>query len=263
MTWRPVVLAGLVPLWLTVAGQAADDDAVAPDRPDVTNSTQTVPAGAVQIETGIEYRRTSQAGAAAERRLAGQATLRAGVTRSLEIRLDGEPIVRLRGSEDGTAFGELVLGLKYRFLDQADQSWWPSLGVQPFVTLPTARPPVGSGRTDFGVAGLVSWRLPLDLSLDVNAGLTAVGQSGPEDYLLQGLASASFGKQITERLAGFVELFFASRDERDGRDSLGIDGGLVFLLTRWLALDAAVGTSLRGRVPDYVVRAGVSVRFGR
>ena len=43
---------------------------------------------------------------------------------------------------------------------------------------------------------------------------------------------------------------------------VGIDGGLVWTLTRNLALDVAVGTSLYGRAPDFFVRAGGSIRFG-
>jgi hypothetical protein len=234
---------------LAVVGgaHAAEDAAVAPDRPSVTNSAQTVPPGSLQIETGVEYGRTSRAGEAAERRLAWQGTFRLGLTDRLEVRLEGEPLVRLRGSEDETGAGDLALGLKYRFLDQAEQSRWP----------------IGSGRTDFGIVGLASWDLPWDLSLDINAGLVAVGQSQPDGYLIQGLASASLGKQITGRLSGFVEVFFASRGERDGRHNLGFDTGVSFLLTRLVALDAAVETSLTGRGPDYAVRAGVSVRFSR
>ena len=263
MSWRPLALAVCLLLGVVDRGHAAEEAAVAPDRPGVTNSAQTVPPGTLQIETGVEYARTSQAVEAAERRLAWQGAFRLGLTDRLEARLEGEPVVRLRGPEDETGAGDLALGLKYRFLDQAEQSRWPSLGLQPFVKLPTASQPIGSGRTDFGIVGLASWDLPWDLNLDVNAGLAAVGQSQPGGYLVQALASASLGKQITGRVSGFVEVFFASRGERDGRHNLGFDTGASFLLTRRVALDAAVETSLTGRGPDYAVRAGVSVLFSR
>ncbi|HEV8440956.1 MAG TPA: transporter [Methylomirabilota bacterium] len=260
---RALALVVCLLLGVSDLGGAVEDDAVAPDRPDVTNSTQTVPPGAVQLETGLEYSRASQADAPAERRLALQGTLRVGVTTRLELRLEGEPLVRLRGSDEDTGPGEWALGLKYRFLDQAEPSWRPSLGLHAFVKLPTAREPIGSGRADVGVLALATWDLPWDLGLDVNAGVAAVGQSHPDGYLIQGLVSASLSKQITERLSGFVELFFASRDRRDGRDNVGFDTGVLFLLTRALAADAAVGTLLGGRGPDYVFRAGLSLRLGR
>jgi hypothetical protein len=58
-------------------------------------------------------------------------------------------------------------------------------------------------------------------------------------------------------------LFFASRDERDGRDTLGLDAGVIYFLTRRVALDAAVEAAFRGNGPDYAFRAGFSLRIGR
>lgn len=235
---------------------------VAPDRPDVTNSTQTVPPGAFQLEAGLEYARTRLAASQAERRLAVQAALRVGLTDGLEVRLEGEPLVRVRGADEDTGNGDLALGFKYRFLDSEEgRWWWPSLGVQPFVKVPVARAPLGSERPDFGLVALATLELPSQLSLDVNAGLAAVGQTRPNGYLLEALVSASLSRALTSRLSGFVELFFASRGEREGRDALGLDTGVVFLLTRRIALDAAVETSLTGRGPDYALRGGASLRF--
>lgn len=236
---------------------------VAPDRPDVTDSTETVPFGALQLEAGLEYARTSLAASPAERRLAVEALLRAGLTDRFEVRLAGEPLVRLQGALEETDHGDLTLGFKYRFLDSENGRWWPALGVESFVKFPIAEAPIGSERPDLGLLALASLGLPWQLSLDLNAGLAAVGQVRPNGYLLQALVSASLGHDVTDRLSTFVELVFTSRGDRDGRNTLGFDTGVVYLLTRRLALDAAVGTSLTGRGPEYFFRAGSSVRFGR
>jgi hypothetical protein len=257
-------LALLTCALLCVSGVWAVEDVpskVAPDRPDVSNSTETVPLGALQIETGLEYARSSVADGPDERRLAAQATIRTGLTDRLEVRLEGEPLVRLRQEQDDTGIGDLDLGLKYRFFDPPEGQWWPSLGVQPFIKVPVAKTPIGSARTDFGLLALATQELPWQLSLDVNAGLVAVGQ--PHGYLLQALASASVSREFTERLSPFVEVFFASRDERDGRDTLGLDAGVIYFLTRRLALDAAMAAAFRGNGPDYAFRAGFSLRIGR
>jgi hypothetical protein len=50
---------------------------------------------------------------------------------------------------------------------------------------------------------------------------------------------------------------------RDERDKPGLDTGMIYLLTRRVSLDAALGTTLAGRGPDYVLRAGLSLRLGR
>jgi len=253
---------GLV-LALAAGPAAAAESEVAPDRPSVSNSAETVPLGAVQIETGIGYQVSSVAGSATERRTGWAVTLRAGLSDRLEARIESEPFVYLRADREDTGPGDVTLGLKYRFLDAAEGQWWPALGVQPFVKLPAASEPIGSGRPDFGAVALASLSLPWDLSLDVNAGVTLVGQARPSGYIVQAVASAALGRRLNERLSVYGEVFFASRGERGGRDAVGVDAGLSFFVTPRVALDGAVETVLRGSGPDYGVRAGLSVRFGR
>lgn len=240
---------------------AQDDPALEVDRPDVSNSTATVGPGVFQLETGVEYARSSAAASAAERRFALQVTLRAGLTDRLELRLEGEPLVTLRGEDPATGLGDLTVALKYRVLDARDGA--PALGILPFVTLPVAEAPIGPERPDFGVVLLADFELPWQLGLGVNAALVGVGQSRPSGFLVQGLASASLSREVTKSLSAFVELFYASPDEREGRHMVGADAGVVWTVTRDVAVDAAVATSLKGPLPDYALRTGVSVRFGR
>lgn len=259
----PRLLVSLLVLLLAAGAEAAE--IIEPDRPDLTNSAKTVPPGAIQLETGVEYARTRAGGAEAERRLAARAALRVGLTRHLEVSLEGEPLVRLRGDDADTGHGDLTLTGKYRFLDRVEgDPWRPALALQPLFKVPLAEAPIGSERPDFGLKLLASFDLPWELALDVNAVLIAVGVTGPNDYLVQGLVSASLQRDlIPERLQAFVEVLYASREERGGRDRVSADVGIVYWLTRTVALDAAVETSLAGAGPDYVLRAGLSVRFGR
>jgi hypothetical protein len=250
-------------LLASVDGPAAAQSKVEPDRPGATNGTRTVPPGAAQIEAGLAYARASVGGSPDERRLSVEALVRAGLTERLEARLGGEPFVRLRGAQEDTGHGDVTLELKLRLLDARDGAWWPALGVLPSVKLPVADEPIGSERADYALLGLASFTLPWDLGLDVNAGPALIGQTRPNGYLVQALTSASLSKEWTDRLASFVEILFASRAERGGRDALGLNAGLTYFVSRALALDAAAETSLAGPGPDWALRAGFSVRFGR
>lgn len=241
---------------------AGESDRIQTDRPSVSNSTSTVPPGAFQIESGVEYSRTSVGGSPAERQFTLDATLRVGLTERIEISLDGEPLVRIRGERDDTGNGDLSLEGKYRFFDGRDGSWWPSLGVLPFVKFPIAHAPHGTNLPDFGLIGLASFTLPWRLSLDANAGVGGLGQR-PGGFLVQGVASAALARELGEQWSTYVEVFFASQAERGARDAVGFDTGVQFFLTSRVALDAAAQTSLAGPGPDYAFRAGVSVRFGR
>jgi hypothetical protein len=211
----------------------------------------------------VLFERTRLGGEPTERRFSFESMLRVGIGERLEIRVDGEPIVRLRGADDATGVGDFRLSAKWRFLDAAEGAAWPSLALLPFVKLPTAPAAVGSEMADYGMLLAASVELPADFGLDANAGVAAVGQTRPSGYLVQALISASLSRKLAAALTGFTEIFYASREEWAGRDQLGIDAGIVWTLLPYVALDAAVGTSLYGRVPDVFVRAGGSVRFGR
>jgi outer membrane putative beta-barrel porin/alpha-amylase len=260
---RSLAAACFVALLPLGAWAADEPEPIAPDRAGASLSTSTVGRGVVQLETGQAYERERIAASPSDRRFTVEAGLRVGVTERLELRAEGEPLVVLRGAEDETNHGDFVLSARYRFLDVAEDSPWPSLAVFPFVKLPVTEPPIGSGKTDFGALLLASFSLPWQLSLDVDAGLAAVGQSRPGGYLLQALVVAGLSRDVVEGLALFTDVAYASRDERGSRDSVVLDAGVLWRATRDVALDASVVTSLAGPGPDWAVRGGVSVRFGR
>jgi hypothetical protein len=58
-------------------------------------------------------------------------------------------------------------------------------------------------------------------------------------------------------------VFFASRDEQEGHDTVGLDTGLVYLLTRRVAVDVAAEMTLNRRRPDYALGTGLSLPLGR
>jgi hypothetical protein len=245
------------------AGAAEEPEPIAPDRAGASLSTTTVGRGAVQVETGLAYERQRIAGSPSDRRFSVEAAVRAGVSDRLEVRVEGEPLVRLRGADDDTGPGDVSLSAKYRFLETEEGSWRPSLGVLPFVKLPVAEAPIGSGKTDFGALLLASFALPGQVSVDADAGLATIGQSRPGGYLLQAIVAAGASRDLASWLTLFSDVLYTSRDERAGRDSVVLDAGLVWRPRRDVAVDASAVTSLAGAGPDWAVRAGMSVRFGR
>ena len=254
-------LAVLLPLGI---GWAADEpEPISPDRAGAATNAAPVGRGVLQLETGLAYGRERIGGSPSERRFTVETALRAGITERLELQVQADPFVIVRGPENATDHGDFGLGAKYRFLDAADESWWPALAVLPFVTLPVTEPPVGTGKTDFGALLLASFTLPGQVSLDVDAGLAASGQRRPGGYLLEAIAAAGASRDLAADLTLFSDLYYTSRHDRGGRDSLLLDAGLIWRPTRNVALDASGVTSLVGAGPDWMVRAGVSVRFGR
>jgi Putative MetA-pathway of phenol degradation len=139
----------------------------------------------------------------------------------------------------------------------------PSVAVKPFVKLPGAAEPIGTRKADFGLLLLASFSLPGEFELEVNAGAAAIGQTESSGYRGQAIASASVSRDIVPALFAFIELFYKSRGQRDEGQQLAINTGLVYRVTPTFAVDAGVQTSLFGQGPDYVIRTGLSVLFGR
>ncbi len=249
-----VLIVGVV-LASAVIGFAEE---IQPDRPEQTESAKLVPRGAVQLESGLLFSRERRAGLTAEKTFEAEADLRVGVARNFELNLRWEPLVSVRGPEDDTGVGDVTLGVRYRFVEGADDVPWPPyVAVKPFVKLPVAEEPLGTGRPDFGALLMASFELPADFELEVNVGGAALGHR-THGYLGQALATASLSRDLAPSLLGFFEMLFNSREERDGREQLAVNVGLVYRLTRALAVDAGVQTSLAGRGPDYIIRTGVS-----
>jgi hypothetical protein len=258
---RAALVLGLV--LLPLGAGAAEVEPISPDRAGAATGAGTVGRGAVQLEAGVAYGRERIAASPTERRFGVELAVRAGLTERLDVGFVGEPVVVQRGEDNVTDHGDFSLTAKYRFLDAAEGSWLPSLAVLPFVTLPVNEPPLGSGKTDVGALLLASFGLPARVNLDLNGGLVAVGQSRPSGYLLQGVAAAGVSRDLTEHLTLFSDLLYASRDERDGRYRVSLDAGVIVRPTPTVALDASVVTTVAGSGPEWTLRGGVSVRFGR
>ena len=259
MTW----LALAVALVLLPLGAWAEDEVepISPDRAGASTSTDTVGRGAVQLEAGLAYSRERTGGAPVERRFNVDVALRVGLTDRLELGFFGAPVVVQRGTVDTTDHGDFALAAKYRFHDAPERSALPSLGLLPFVKLPVSEAPLGSGKTDAGAVLLASLDLPARLSLDLDASLAAIGQSS--GYLLQAVLAAGLSHDVGDWLTLFTDVMYASREERDSRDGVLFDAGVIWRPARDVALDASVVTSLAGRGPDWQVRGGLSLRFGR
>jgi hypothetical protein len=214
----------------------------------------------VQLESGVAFSRERRGGFAAEKMFEVEADLRIGLARDIELNLGWSPLVRVWGPEDDTGIGDVTLGVRYRFVRGIEGEFWPpDAAVKVFAKLPAADEPRGTGRPDFGLLLLASFDLPHEFELEVNVGAAAVGQPRRSDFLAQAIATASLSRELAPSLLGFLELLFNSRTEREGREQLAVNVGLVYRLTSTLAIDAGVQTSVVGQGPDYVVRTGLSV----
>lgn len=229
-------------------GFAAD---LVSDRPDVSESAETVEAGRWQLEAGYGYSRDG--GEAAHE--IGQALLRVGLAEGWELRLGFGSWVDAGRAADGWDGGSV--GVKVRLLD----NWQlrPDLALLVGAATPFGDDAIADDAWQPEVKLALAWELADRVGLGVNAGWARPGSG--DGRFDQAQWSAALGYAVTERLGVFGEYFGTSAEERGGSAAHAVDGGVTWLLTPDLQLDAWAGAGLSDAAPEWSAGTGIVARW--
>jgi hypothetical protein len=215
------------------------------DRPDFTESAETVPAGMVQVEGGVTVGESILTRTVSY----GELLLRAGVAPWAEVRV-GLPshVVRRAGARPGSSWTETSLGAKLRLLTPAAGA----ARLKPTMALivDAAFPTNGEG-AGLGAKLAAAWALSGRVGLGVNGGFARPFEGDAHDGMPS--LGASLGLDASERLGLFVEAYSTG-------DSY-VDGGLTWRLGPALQLDARVGASVGDMLDARFVGVGFARRF--
>jgi hypothetical protein len=232
--------------------QGAEDwtDTLSTDRPDLADSAGTVGAGRLQLESG--FQRTGDASGAV---FSLPLLLRVGVGDRLEARIstDGPSLSDAGGPLNG--FQNVGLGAKWTFLSQEGNTF-EALGLLGEAGFQDA----GSGLAlaDLSLVFAMDLSFPGDAGLGINLGMTEQDPSGTAQR--DGSWAASFGFPLSQRWAGYLENSGVLPGVGDA--TVGFDGGLKFLVTPDLQLDASFGDFFTGSTSQTTLALGCSFRFG-
>lgn len=204
------------------------------DRPDFTESAESVERGRVQVEGGYTYADEGESAV----HTVGEVLVRVGLTSSLEARigLNSVGIVDVAGERE-TALEDASLGGKLELI--TGTGGW-TVGLLGDLTLPTGGAPL-SGEAAVPGVKLAAAR---DLSDRIGIGVNLIGE-WPEDgagerYGDYG-ASLALGIGVNEQTGLFLETFGFRAPERVGGTRLYFDGGVTRQLSGDFQLDARVG----------------------
>ena len=251
--------AGRCPAGRRVGGGRARADRAGPGRR--RHGRQHRGAWRDPARDGLQYFHESIGGSPAKKQFTVQLAVR-GLTEQLELGVNGEPLVSLSGAER--------------------RHQHRGAGAERQVRLP--RQPIGLGVADAGAAAvreaaggqradrlgqdgfrshdLASFALPADFGLDLNA----ASRGWPSRRTRVSGPGAGRARPEPRRQPDgeplLRSLLRLSRRAPRPRQPL-LDAGVLWRPTPNVALDASVVTSLVGPGPDWGLRAGVSVRFGR
>jgi hypothetical protein len=142
-----------------------------------------------------------------------------------------------------SGFGDLELGLKYRFVHQRAGSWVPDIALFPKIDLPTARHGFGSGHVDVV--------LPVWMQKDVGGwSLFGGGQyvinpgAGNRDYGLVGFAAS---RDISKHWNLGAEIYHQTADADDSRSTTGVRLGAEYALSEKWSLIGSAGPLIQHR----------------
>src|ERR1700730_83110 len=251
---RTIVLLALLTYHGTLTAKAdscpSATDEISTDRPDVTNSSLVVPAGSLQIESGVNLS-TRDGG----RFVDGTNTrLRAGIANCLEFLVDVPTyFANLRGG-GGSGFSNVAPALKWQISPIPGKV---DLSAVFGVALPT-----GSA----GIAGRGArpyLQFPWSWELRGGWGLSGMFTEffRPSDPNSKRITETTFviEKKVTARASLFVE--YVGDYPENGSPAQLLNSGGVYRLSPNQQLDFHVALGLNHNAPRYIVGIGYSVRF--
>jgi hypothetical protein len=225
------------------------------DRPDFTESTETVLPGFIQAEGGYTYGRvesgTSQS--------IGELLVRVPVTVRTELRVGFNSYAIESASGQRTqGFEDIAIGTKVRIVEQEERSVVPAVSILMLSTLPTGHAGIGSKEMQPTAKLALGWQLGEKLSLQSNVNYTYASEGGTR--FSQWATSASLGTEFTKRLETFLEWFGTSPSSLRTSRADYLDTGVAVKSGSSLRFDARIGINAR-TTKDYFAGVGLSHRW--
>jgi hypothetical protein len=223
---------------------------IAPDRPDVTNSSLVVPAGSFQSENGIN---TSRQGAGTGFD-GSNSRLRFGLAPCLEVLVDIPSYVGRLSSALDTGFTNLTPAVKWQVSALPESS---SLSVVIGAGLPSGTPAI----TGSGVQPYLQfpWSRELGGGWAISGMFTRFFQPGGFSNRQTTEATFVIERKISERMSLFAE-YVGDYPSRGASIALVNFGG-GYLLSRTQEVDFHIAFGLNRNSPDYIVGVGYSFRL--
>jgi hypothetical protein len=224
-----------------------------PYRPSVATPADLPAPGWPELEAGVQYAK----GGDTARSQSSPMTFKLAWNESWAVLIGTDAYDWQRAYDGSTAHsgGDTTLTLKYRL----PVNEYLALGAELGAALPTARPPIGTGRTDWGFNTIASVDYP-GVHVDVNVAGARLGAVEEGQGPWQGGWAIAASHPLDERVgitgevSGLVQRGTSAQAQ-----------GLVALnynVSRALVLDVAVAAGLSRTAPDWQLMAGMTVRLG-
>jgi hypothetical protein len=252
------------------------DDKMRPmttERPSKTDSPYSLDAGHFQIETNLfatVHNDDCIGGTCAETRqnfLGGATNLRIGLTDNTDFQIISD-VYRHLTVNDKTAgskttregFGDTQLRLKVNVIGNDPASKF-SLGVIPYVKVPTNQDDLGNDKYEGGIG------LPFNINFDGGwslGGMTQlnfINQLDNSGYDPAYANSVIVGKSLTDKLSAYGEFYTFKADQSGAKWANTLDFGTVYAVTDNFKIDANIAVGASDAADDTNFFVGAAYRF--
>ncbi len=246
-----IVIAGLG--CSTLARAADDSPAVVPYRPSVATPADLPAPGWPELEAGLQWAK----GGGTARSQSSPLTFKLAWDESWAILIGTDAYAWQRDYDGSTAHsgGDTTLTLKYK-LPVDDHL---ALGAELAVAIPTARPPIGSGRTDWGFNSIASFDYP-GLHVDVNLAGARLGVVDDGQGRWQGGWAIAASHPLNEKF-GVTGEFSGVAQKGTSAQTQGLVA-LNYNVSKKLVLDVAAAAGISRAAPDWQLMFGMTVQLG-
>lgn len=245
---------------------------ISPDRPSVSTSSSTVPAGSLLVETGINYFSLEDREENLRLESDGWFTpllLRIGLSTDLELRLGTNGAVwqdlELKDGgriEDDTihGFSSPSIGMKWNFAHLEGKPGKPSVALIANLNLPAGSDAFAPDEVEPDFLLAVDISLPRQFTLAANGGIGIPEDPNSGDRFARGLGSIAVGRSLSENTSFYAETAVIGPVEEGGGAQFLVNGGFMFRLSHNLQIDLAVFRGLTEVTNDWEITFGFSFR---
>ena len=251
-----------------LSSSAQDERGYCPVRPGLGTPACTIAPGRVSIETGVvDWTRDDTPDERSDAVLVGDTLVRVGLSETVEAQLGWTPFGHVRTREKATGavdavdrVGDVQIAVKAN-LRHPDGSGF-SAAVQPFVTLPVGRGPLGAGDWAAGAIVPVSFDLGTTIELQLTPEINAAADEDRHGRHLSYSGVAGLELAISEAVNLTLELAAAQDDDPDGHSTeLQGAASASWMPSDDLQLDIGTTLGLNRDAADVEVYLGISRRL--
>ena len=229
------------------------------DRPTFSDSACSVPFRHVVLEIGL-MRANLRGEGSSKADSYPQAEVRFGLPGRNELKMLAPNYTSQRSGtpqEASSGFSATSIGFKHEL--GYTSKWLGS--VEAVLTLPSGNDVFGSRGLGTTINGIVAYSLSAHVGLSLQLGVSSLTDS----VLAGGRRFTSFNQFLAttwnpiEQLQVYVEFYGQTKTARNEGAGYNFDGGLQYLVTRWLEADLEAGVRLTGNLGGFTHYYGVGI----